>query len=96
MAIFLSEATSLSPLLFHAGDCAARVPYVASCLDLSVQFHRDSREADWLMLEARAPAAAGGLAHVEHRFWAPDGTLLASARASLLCRANRLARRPVS
>lgn len=86
--VFLSEATALSPLLFHAGECIQRVPFLASCLDLSVQFHRDTRTADWLMLEASVPAAARGLAHVEHRFWGPDGTLVASARATLLCRPN--------
>jgi len=94
--VFLSEATAFSPLLFHVGACITKVPYLASCLDLSVQFHRDARDAEWIMVEASVPAAAHGLAHVEQRFWAPDGTLLASARVSLLCRPNREPRGAVS
>lgn len=85
-SLVLIEATALGPLLFNAGGCITEVPYSASCLDLSLQIHRDTRKADWLMVEACVPSASAGVAHVDHRCWSPDGSLLVSAHTSMLCR----------
>jgi acyl-CoA thioesterase len=86
--LFLSEATAMAPLLAFGGTCPAELPYVTGCLGLAASLHRDARKAEWLMLEGRVPAACGGIAHGEQRFWSPDGTLLATVQTTLLCHPN--------
>lgn len=84
----LAEAMALSPLLFHVGSCAWKLPYFARCVDLSIQFHRDSRKADWLMMEGHIPSAAAGFVHTHSGVWSREGDLVASASSSLLCKEN--------
>lgn len=60
--------------------------YVAPSLDVSVQFHDQAPDADWLLCEATAPIARHGLVGGQCRVWSPAGKLLASGGGQLLCR----------
>jgi acyl-CoA thioesterase II len=62
--------------------------FIAPSLDVYVQFHRFALEHEWLLVDAVAPVAAGGLIGGQARTWAPDGRLLASGGGQLLCRST--------
>jgi acyl-CoA thioesterase len=89
--VMLAELSAMSPLLFHSACYATELPYVTPCCELTVQLHRDTRKADWLMLEGRVPAAESGIVHTQLGAWARDGSLVASASGTLLCRTNTTA-----
>ena len=69
----------------HAGDA---VRHIAPSLDLACRFHRldAARRAEWLLVEARSPVAAGGLVAGTAAVWDDGGTLLASGGQQMLCR----------
>lgn len=48
-------------------------------LDYTMWFHRTFRFDDWLMHEQDSPAVANSRGLTTGRFWAPDGSLVASA-----------------
>ncbi len=54
-------------------------------LDVSVWFHRADPESEWLLADHDSPVAEGGLMGTTARVWNPDGRLLASGGAQLLC-----------
>ena len=59
---------------------------VAVTVDLSVGFHRPADD-EWLLAEATAPLAAGGLVAATGRVWDRSrGALLASGGQTMLCR----------
>lgn len=60
--------------------------FVAPSLDVSIQFHRLPRAAEWLFVESTAPVADNGLIGGEAKVWAEDGQLLTTARQQMLCR----------
>ena len=60
-------------------------------LDLTAQFHRLSSGPEWRLCEGFAPVACEGLVASQGRVWSPEGQLLASGTAQLLCRPNRVA-----
>jgi acyl-CoA thioesterase len=69
--------------------CLPYVPdsgYVAPSIDLTVQFHRLAPQSAWLLSDAAAPVAEGGLIGGQSRVWSEDGQLLASGGGTLLCR----------
>jgi acyl-CoA thioesterase len=60
---------------------------IAPTIDLSVRFHRAARPDDeWLLADAVAPVAAGGLLAATGRIWNRRGELLASGGQTMLCR----------
>jgi acyl-CoA thioesterase len=61
--------------------------WVAPNLDLLVQFHQPS-ESEWLLADASSAIAAEGLVGATGRIWRPDGRLIASSSAQLICRDN--------
>jgi len=65
----------------HSGDGR----FIAPTLSLCVDFHRES-DSRWMLSEATSPVADGGYMQVRSRLWAEEGSLLASAQASLICR----------
>jgi acyl-CoA thioesterase-2 len=63
-------------------------PYVAPSIELSVQFHRAAPTCEWLLCDAQAPVATGGLIGCHSQVWSADGQLLATGTGQLLCRRN--------
>jgi acyl-CoA thioesterase-2 len=55
-------------------------------LDVTARFHSNASGSDWLLVDARAPVAGGGLIGSEVSVWTLDGVLAASAGAQLICR----------
>ncbi|MHB1583073.1 MAG: acyl-CoA thioesterase [Acidimicrobiales bacterium] len=70
------------------GHAGGTVGHVAPSLDLACRFHRldRARTAEWLLVEARSPAAADGLVGGTAAVWDADGRLLASGGQQMLCR----------
>ena len=68
----------------------AELPYVGTSLDLTAHFHRDSRDADWLLYRAEGPVAADGLIGSQTQIWSEAGRHLASGSGHLLCQPNPL------
>jgi acyl-CoA thioesterase len=60
--------------------------FVAPSLDVSVRFHRPAATSEWLLCEAAAPVATGGLIGGKATIWSAAGTVLASGGGQLLCR----------
>lgn len=58
---------------------------VAVTVDLSVRFHRPADD-EWLLAEATAPLATGGLVAATGHVWDRAGALLASGGQTMLCR----------
>jgi acyl-CoA thioesterase-2 len=86
---FLSEARALvliDTMLWpaHWSRRATPLDYAAPSLDVSVWFHQPSADADWLLIEARAPVSAGGLVYGEGRVWTRAGRLVASGASNML------------
>jgi acyl-CoA thioesterase len=70
------------------------IPYVAPSMDVSVQFHRGAPSSEWLLCDAQAPLATGGLIGGRSQIWSEDGRLLATGASQLLCRPNPTYPRP--
>lgn len=66
----------------HVGDHG----FVAPSIDLAVTFLRSRPEREWLLARAEAPGGEHGLLNGRSDVWADDGTHLASAMSTLLCR----------
>jgi acyl-CoA thioesterase len=62
--------------------------HLAPNLDLAVLFHDAAPEEEWLLCDAHAPRATGGLVGCDGRVWTADGRLLASGTSHLFCRPN--------
>lgn len=60
--------------------------YLAPNLDVTARFHQPAAPSDWLLIDARAPIASGGLIGTEAQVWTEDGRLAASGGAQLFCR----------
>ena len=58
---------------------------VAVTVDLSVRFHRPADD-EWLLAEATAPLATGGLVASAGQVWDRAGALLASGGQTMMCR----------
>jgi acyl-CoA thioesterase II len=59
--------------------------YTAPNLDVTAWFHRSAPDAAWLLADHACDVARGGLMGTTARIWSPDGALLASGGAQLLC-----------
>ena len=68
----------------HWRRSAAELDYLAPSLDVTAWFHAPSGDADWLLVEARAGRAHGGLIHGLGRVWTRDGRLVATGGSNLL------------
>ncbi len=62
------------------------VIYIAPSLDVNVHFHAAAPESDFLLVDARAPVASGGLICGRADVWSMSGRLLASGGGQLFCR----------
>lgn len=60
--------------------------YLGPNLDVTARFHADASNSDWLLVDARAPVASGGLIGTDVSVWTFDGKLASSAGAQLICR----------
>lgn len=67
------------------------VQYLAPNLDLAVSFHASAEEDEWLLCDAHAPFAGGGLVGCTGRVWTASGRLVASGTSTLFCRPNPMA-----
>jgi acyl-CoA thioesterase len=56
--------------------------FLAPSLDVTAWFHRPSREAEWLLCDATAPIAEGGLIGGTARIWDEQRRLVASGGPS--------------
>jgi acyl-CoA thioesterase len=86
---FLAEARALvliDTMLWpaHWSRSGKLLDYAAPSIDVSVWFHLPSVDADWLLIEARAPVSAGGLVYGEGRVWTREGRLVASGASNML------------
>jgi acyl-CoA thioesterase-2 len=68
----------------HHRGLGVRPDYIAPSLDLTVWFHEPPGTADWLLAEARADIAHGGMIHGRTRIWTEDGRLVATGGSQLL------------
>lgn len=62
------------------------VRFIAPSLDVTVRFHDLAAASEWLLVEATAPFAGGGLVGATSTVWSDDGRLVASAGSQLICR----------
>ncbi len=62
---------------------------IGASLDHAMWFHRSFRVDDWLLYMRDSPAAAGSRGFNRGQFFAPDGTLVASAAQESLIRVRR-------
>ncbi|MFD1939809.1 MULTISPECIES: thioesterase family protein [Nonomuraea] len=65
------------------------ISYLAPTIDLSIQFHQAQPDSEWLLVDGMADIADEGLVSGQSRLWSSDGTLIASAFSTLLCREIR-------
>ena len=81
------RALLLIDTLVWPASCVQHVrpEVVAPNLDVVAWFHRAGHEADWLLADAHAPIAEGGLIGGTVRIWDADRRLLATGGAQLLC-----------
>jgi acyl-CoA thioesterase-2 len=63
--------------------------FQVASLDHAMWFHRPFRMDEWLLYDIRSPSASGATGLVEGRFFAQDGTLVASATQQGLIRDRR-------
>jgi len=66
----------------HLGDPR----FITPTLSLNVDFHERNHGSEWVLSDAWAPTARGGLMAMNSRVWGADGRLLASSAASHICR----------
>jgi acyl-CoA thioesterase len=62
------------------------ITYIAPSLDLNVHFHGAEPESEFLLVDATAPVASGGLICGRADVWSTSGRLLASGGSQLFCR----------
>lgn len=60
--------------------------HLAPSLDVAAQFHQLAPGDEWLLCDAAAPVAAGGLIGANSRIWTRNGRLLATGGQQMLCR----------
>jgi acyl-CoA thioesterase II len=58
--------------------------YVAPSMDVTAWFHSAPGAAQWLLVDAHADTATGGLIHGGVHVWSDDGRLIASGGSNLL------------
>jgi acyl-CoA thioesterase II len=58
--------------------------YIAPSLDVTVWFHSAPGPAEWLLADAHADTATGGLIHGGVDIWTEDGRLIASGGSNML------------
>ncbi|MEH2549880.1 acyl-CoA thioesterase [Bradyrhizobium sp. AZCC 2262] len=58
--------------------------YTAPSLDLSVWIHKPALKCDWVLIDAHADNASGGLIHGGGRIWSSDGELIATGGSQSL------------
>ena len=74
-----------------SSDGPRPLEYLAPNLDLACRFHAAAPDPEWLLCEAHAPVAAGGIVGRHGRVWTPTGALVATGTSTLFCRPNPLA-----
>ena len=72
-----------------SGYAPGTLTHQAPSLDLAVSFHAPAPTSEWLLVDARAPLAAGGLVAGRSALWSQDGALVASGGQQMLCRPLR-------
>lgn len=70
---------------FRAYDDAGRTHLPVS-LDLQAVLHRPASRSPWILVDAEAPVAAGGLVGGRAAVWSATGELLGSSTQQMLCR----------
>jgi acyl-CoA thioesterase-2 len=70
----------------HRPHAWQQPPFTAPTLDLSVAFHRPTRDHEWLLCDGEAPVSTDGLFGWTARVWSPDGLLHASGGGQCLYR----------
>jgi acyl-CoA thioesterase II len=60
--------------------------WMAPNLDVAVAFHQDPAGSEYLLIDAMAPLATGGLVGASGRVWSEDGRLLATTQQQMLSR----------
>lgn len=79
----------LDTMMWPAAHAAHRdTAHVAPSIDLTTHFHR-APASEWLLCDAHAPVAEGGLIGCRSRVWGEDGLLVASGTSQLFCRPLR-------
>jgi len=61
--------------------------YIAPSLDLSVWFHSDVSDSEWLLVDSKADTASAGLIYGSGSIWSRDGRLMATAGSHMMHRA---------
>lgn len=88
--IFLADVKAVISLSKRYGKSPPQLDYLVPNIDLYMQFHRDSRRSDWLLVETHSPVATSGIVGTQMRIWTEDRQLVASSSSTLLCRRNHL------
>lgn len=89
---FLDAARSLLLIdtMVWPANCRAypdeEIVYIAPSLDVNVHFHGDEPDSEWLLVDATAPVASGGLICGRADVWSTTGRLIASGGSQLFCR----------
>lgn len=89
---FIDAARSLLLIdtMVWPANCRAyaeeEIVYIAPSLDVNVHFHAAEPDSDWLLIDATAPVASGGLICGRADIWSASGRLLASGGSQLFCR----------
>ncbi len=72
-----------------SGYAPGTLTHQAPSLDLAVSFHAPGSGSEWLLVDAQAPLAAGGLVAGRSALWSEQGQLVASGGQQMLCRPLR-------
>jgi acyl-CoA thioesterase II len=83
---YASDLTLVDSVLVGHGVYWGNQPVAMATLNHTVWFHRPFRADAWMLYDCTSPAAGGGRALVTGRFFAQDGTLLASTAQEALFR----------
>ncbi len=68
----------------HRGKGVGKIDYIAPSLDLTVWFHDQPGASEWLLADAHADVAGGGLVSGQCDIWSEDGRLIATGGSQML------------
>lgn len=75
---YLSDATLVDNIMLPLGLRWQDADFLGTSLDHAMWWHRPARADQWLLFEQRAEATGGGRGLASGRFFARDGTLVAT------------------
>lgn len=83
-----SDIVAFWPMSRLHGPGFTKLKYFAPNIDLTFQFHTDTRDHQWLLTDATAESASNGTVASILRVWGEDQQLLATGTSTMFCLPN--------